>query len=179
MLLLVSCASESEPSQVISSNEQCCRLFCPLHQHTSAAALHQCAPYWGERNGCRRIAAYPVTCHGCPRIYAFRLFTAETTNGSKSVDRCCPTQAKTSSSPRRRPSLPITLFTPRHRHNTMTQSSLPWMFSAAPSSEPTALALARTGGQGGQTYLYTDDTSALGTAQGSYSTSGAGGRRWV
>lgn len=52
----------------------------------------------------------------------------------------------------------------------------PWMFSAS-RAEPEALALARAGGVGGQTYLYTNE--ALGPAQGSYSTYGAGGRRWV
>lgn len=55
----------------------------------------------------------------------------------------------------------------------------PWLFSAAASHTPNALALARVGGPGGPTYAYTDDSFALGAAQGHCSTLAAGGRQWV
>lgn len=51
-----------------------------------------------------------------------------------------------------------------------------WLFSAAPL-EAHALALARAGGPGGNTYIYTDE--ALGAAQGQCASLGTGQRQWV
>lgn len=56
-------------------------------------------------------------------------------------------------------------------------TDMPWLFSATASQTPNALALARAGGVGGNTYTYIDE--ALGTSQGSCSTMGTGGRQWV
>lgn len=52
-----------------------------------------------------------------------------------------------------------------------------WLFSAAPAAQQSALALARAGGPGGTTYLYTDE--ALGSAQGLCASPVTGQRQWV
>lgn len=52
-----------------------------------------------------------------------------------------------------------------------------WLFSAAQSAPQAALALARAGGPGGTTYLYTDE--ALGAAQGLCASLATGQRQWV
>ena len=57
---------------------------------------------------------------------------------------------------------------------------MPWLFSAAAVQAPNTLALARAGGNRGQTYMYIDDSAVPGAAaQGYCSTLGAGSRRWV
>jgi hypothetical protein len=60
-------------------------------------------------------------------------------------------------------------------------NDLPWLFSATAAQTPNTLALARAGGNRGQTYTYVDDSiyAALGTPQGYCSTLATGSRRWV
>lgn len=53
-----------------------------------------------------------------------------------------------------------------------------WLFSAAVAQQHAeALALARAGGPGGNTYIYTDE--ALGSAQGQCASLATGHRQWV